>query len=104
MPSLCRGPIQLKPLYLARHIGWLRKKFEGTLIPFPYLSSHFFQIFDSQVDVFAVGITLCELLEGEPPYMAFPPLRALFLGSTKGVFLKPETRMDHPNAADLFDK
>ena len=52
-----------------------------------------------EVDVWSFGILLRETVEGDPPYIEFPPLRSLFLITTKG--LPP---LNHNTAANCSDE
>jgi len=56
--------------------------------------------YDTKVDIWSTGIMLMEMCEGEPPYMDFPPLRALFLITTKGI---PPLQQEDKWSSELCD-
>lgn len=56
--------------------------------------------YDTKACVWSIGITAIELLKGEPPYMEFPPLRALFLITTKETPF-PEVNSERQAAVDF---
>jgi len=61
------------------------------------------QDYGVKVDIWSLGIMMMEMAQGEPPYMEFPPLRALFLITTKGIPpLKEQTRWS-PDFHDFFN-
>ena len=43
------------------------------------------KLYDEKADIWSIGILMMEMTEGDPPYMDLPPLRALFLITTKGI-------------------
>jgi len=60
--------------------------------------------YGTKVDIWSLGIMLMEMIEGEPPYLEYPPLRALFLITTKGIppIQKPEQYS--PELIDFYNK
>ncbi|EFA75580.1 p21-activated protein kinase [Heterostelium album PN500] len=57
-----------------------------------------------KVDIWSLGIMMMEMAEGEPPYMDFPPLRALFLITTKGIPPLKEQSKWSKDFLDFFAK
>jgi len=62
------------------------------------------QSYDQKVDIWSLGIMVMEMAEGEPPYMDYPPLRALFLITTKGIPELKEKEKWSPEFVDFVSK
>jgi len=96
------GSVKLADFGYAAQLTQKQQK-RNTVVGTPYwmapelIRGHDYGI---KVDIWSLGIMLMEMCEGEPPYMEFPPLRALFLITTKGI---PPLKEPHKWSADLLD-
>jgi len=82
-----KGEIKISDFGYAAQLGELKTK-RNTIVGTPYWMAPELirgQDYSNKVDIWSLGIMVMEMAEGEPPYMEFPPLRALFLITTKGI-------------------
>lgn len=97
-----KGEVKLADFGYAAQLTKGRRKRE-TVVGTPYwmapelIRGH---PYETKVDIWSTGIMLMEMCEGEPPYMEFPPLRALFLITTKGI---PELKDGEKWSSDFKD-
>jgi hypothetical protein len=82
-----RGDVKLSDFGYAAQLTQDKQK-RNTVVGTPYWMAPELirgNEYGTKVDIWSLGIMLMETLEGNPPYMQFPPLRALFLITTKGI-------------------
>jgi len=82
-----KGEIKISDFGYAAQLGEAKSK-RNTIVGTPYWMAPELirgQDYTNKVDCWSLGIMVMEMAEGEPPYMDFPPLRALFLITTKGI-------------------
>jgi len=96
------GSVKLADFGYAAQLTQQKQK-RNTIVGTPYWMAPELirgQAYDHKVDIWSLGIMCMEMCEGEPPYMEFPPLRALFLITTKGI---PPLREGSKWSPDLHD-
>lgn len=82
-----RGEIKIADFGYAAQLTRQKTK-RQTIVGTPYWMAPELirgQEYGTKVDIWSLGIMIMEMAEGDPPYMEFPPLRALFLITTKGI-------------------
>lgn len=58
--------------------------------------------YDEKVDIWSTGIVLLEMMEGQPPYLDLPALKALYLISKKGVPTLKDQAAWSPELLEVF--
>ncbi|KAI7874520.1 kinase-like protein [Lichtheimia hyalospora FSU 10163] len=43
------------------------------------------QAYDAKADIWSLGVLMLEMMQGDPPYVEYPPLRAVFLIASSGL-------------------
>jgi len=100
------GSIKLADFGYAAQLTQEKQK-RNTIVGTPYWMAPELirgQNYDVKVDIWSLGIMCMEMAEGEPPYMEFPPLRALFLITTKGIPDLKEPNQWSPEFRDFIAK
>jgi len=102
---LTQGQVKLNDFGLAAQLTKERQT-RNTVVGTPYwMAPEMVRGLDygTKVDIWSLGILLMEMVEGEPPYMEFPPLRALFLITTKGIPPLKEPKQWSPHLVHFFE-
>jgi len=100
------GSVKLADFGYAAQLTQQKQK-RNTIVGTPYWMAPELikgQSYDQKVDIWSLGIMCMEMCEGEPPYMEFPPLRALFLITTKGIPGLKESSKWSPDLHDFLAK
>jgi len=98
-----KGEVKLADFGYAAQLTEQKSK-RNTIVGTPYWMAPELirgQEYGIKVDIWSLGIMAMEMAEGEPPYMDFPPLRALFLITTKGIPPLKETDKWSPEFQDF---
>jgi len=96
------GSVKIADFGYAAQLTTKQQK-RNTVVGTPYwMAPELIRGYDygTKVDIWSTGIMVMEMAEGEPAYMDFPPLRALFLITTKGI---PDLKQPQKWSKDMRD-